>query len=31
MEQGKILAIGKFDEVRNLVPNFDRQASLMGL
>jgi hypothetical protein len=31
MENGKILAIGKFDEVRRLVPNFDTQASLMGI
>jgi ABC-type multidrug transport system fused ATPase/permease subunit len=31
MENGKILAIGSFDEVRKAVPNFDRQASLMGL
>ncbi len=31
MEAGKIIAAGTFDEVRNLVPNFDRQASLMGL
>lgn len=31
MESGKILASGKFDEVRLLVPNFDNQAQLMGL
>lgn len=31
MENGKILAIGKFDEVRRSVPNFDTQASLMGI
>jgi ABC-type multidrug transport system fused ATPase/permease subunit len=31
LEAGKIIAAGTFDEVRNLVPNFDRQASLMGL
>lgn len=31
LEAGKIIAAGSFDEVRNLVPNFDRQASLMGL
>lgn len=31
LEQGKIVSIGTFDEVRNAVPNFDRQASLMGL
>ena len=28
---GKILAKGSFDEVRNAVPDFDRQAKLMGL
>ena len=31
LEEGKILATGKFEEVRAAVPNFDRQASLMGL
>jgi len=31
MESGKIVASGKFDEVRLLVPNFDKQAQLMGL
>jgi ABC-type multidrug transport system fused ATPase/permease subunit len=31
MENGKILAVGKFEEVRRLVPNFDTQASLMGI
>jgi ABC-type bacteriocin/lantibiotic exporter with double-glycine peptidase domain len=31
LEGGKILAAGTFEEVRNAVPNFDRQASLMGL
>ncbi len=31
MEAGKIIAAVTFDEVRNSVPNFDRQASLMGL
>ena len=31
LEDGKILATGTFDEVRAAVPNFDRQASLMGL
>jgi len=28
---GKLLASGTFDEVRNTVPNFNEQASLMGL
>jgi ABC-type multidrug transport system fused ATPase/permease subunit len=28
---GKLLASGTFDEVRNAVPNFNEQASLMGL
>jgi ABC-type bacteriocin/lantibiotic exporter with double-glycine peptidase domain len=31
MENGKILAEGKFNHVRDMVPNFDKQASLMGL
>jgi len=31
MEHGKILAVGKFNEVRQQVPNFDVQAALMGI
>jgi ABC-type multidrug transport system fused ATPase/permease subunit len=31
IEDGKIAAVGSFDEVRAAIPNFDRQASLMGL
>jgi ABC-type multidrug transport system fused ATPase/permease subunit len=31
LEDGKIQATGTFEEVRAAVPNFDRQASLMGL
>jgi ABC-type multidrug transport system fused ATPase/permease subunit len=31
IEDGEILAIGKFEEVRRAIPNFDRQAKLMGL
>jgi ABC-type multidrug transport system fused ATPase/permease subunit len=31
LEGGRIVSEGSFDEVRNSVPNFDRQASLMGL
>ena len=31
IDKGKILASGKFDEVRALIPDFDRQANLMGL
>jgi ABC-type multidrug transport system fused ATPase/permease subunit len=31
MDEGRILAIGTFDEVRKAVPDFDRQAQLMGL
>jgi ABC-type multidrug transport system fused ATPase/permease subunit len=31
MEAGKIMAVGSFDEVRAQVPDFDSQASLMGL
>ena len=31
MENGEVKAIGKFDELRRMVPNFDVQAELMGL
>jgi ABC-type multidrug transport system fused ATPase/permease subunit len=31
VENGKILADGTFDSVRNEIPNFDQQAKLMGL
>jgi ABC-type bacteriocin/lantibiotic exporter with double-glycine peptidase domain len=31
MENGNVSAIGTFEEVRNQIPNFDRQAKLMGL
>lgn len=31
MDKGKVMAVGTFDEVRNMVPDFDRQAKLMGL
>lgn len=31
MAEGKIITTGTFDEVRNSVPDFDRQAKLMGL
>lgn len=31
MSEGRILAIGKFDEVRKLIPDFNSQAELMGL
>jgi len=31
MEQGKILAVGTFQEVRSKIPNFDKQARMMGL
>lgn len=31
LENGKIISVGTFDEVRSAVPNFDHQASLMGL
>ena len=31
MNEGQIKAIGSFDEVRKLVPEFDHQANLMGL
>ncbi len=31
MDKGKILAIGAFEEVREQIPDFDKQAKLMGL
>jgi ABC-type multidrug transport system fused ATPase/permease subunit len=31
MSEGKVVATGTFDEVRKQVPDFDRQAVLMGL
>ena len=31
MSEGRILAIGKFDEVRKSIPDFNSQAELMGL
>jgi ABC-type multidrug transport system fused ATPase/permease subunit len=31
LSDGKLLASGTFDEVRNSVPNFNEQANLMGL
>ena len=31
MSEGKIIGVGTFDEVRKVVPDFDRQAQLMGL
>jgi ABC-type multidrug transport system fused ATPase/permease subunit len=31
MENGKVTATGTFEEVRSQIPNFDRQAKLMGL
>jgi ATP-binding cassette, subfamily B, bacterial PglK len=31
LEEGSLIASGSFDEVRNLVPDFDHQAKLMGL
>ncbi len=31
MENGAIISRGTFEEVRNQVPNFDKQAALMGL
>jgi ABC-type multidrug transport system fused ATPase/permease subunit len=31
MENGSIISRGTFEEVRNQVPNFDKQAALMGL
>jgi hypothetical protein len=31
MEEGKIVATGDFDSIKANVPNFARQATLMGL
>ena len=31
MKEGKIIAMGNFEEIRMQVPEFDKQASLMGL
>ena len=31
IEQGRIEAVGDFDHVRRVQPNFDRQAQLLGL
>lgn len=31
LSEGKVIATGTFDEVRKVVPDFDRQAKLMGL
>jgi ABC-type multidrug transport system fused ATPase/permease subunit len=31
MDKGEIKAQGSFEEVRRAVPDFDRQANLMGL
>ena len=31
LEDGSIKAIGKFNEVRNAVPNFDKQAEILGI
>lgn len=31
LSEGRVLSVGKFNEVRASVPNFDQQAKLMGL
>ena len=31
LESGRVVASGSFDDIRRLVPNFDKQAELMGL
>ena len=31
LSEGRVIAMGSFDEVRQSVPDFDRQAQLMGL
>jgi ABC-type multidrug transport system fused ATPase/permease subunit len=31
LDAGRVAATGSFEEVRKAVPNFERQAKLMGL
>jgi ABC-type multidrug transport system fused ATPase/permease subunit len=31
MEDGRVISVGSFNEVRAKVPNFDQQAAIMGL
>jgi hypothetical protein len=31
LSEGEIIASGKFSELRDMVPDFDNQAKLMGL
>jgi hypothetical protein len=31
MKEGQIIAKGTFEQIRTMVPNFDKQAQLMGL
>jgi hypothetical protein len=31
MSSGRVLATGTFEHVRSTIPDFDRQAKLMGL
>ena len=31
LEEGNIIASGTFEQVRKLVPNFEKQANLMGI
>jgi ABC-type multidrug transport system fused ATPase/permease subunit len=31
MDEGRIIACGSFAEIRESVPDFDRQAEIMGL
>lgn len=31
LQEGAVLAVGTFDEVRSMVPDFNRQAGLLGL
>ena len=31
MSQGEVLSIGTFEQVRSAIPDFDKQAKLMGL
>jgi hypothetical protein len=31
MKEGRLIAMGNFDQVRRQIPEFDNQARLMGL
>jgi len=31
LEKGRVIALGSFEDVRKMVPQFDKQARLLGL